>query len=44
MIILVAELPEAFSYRLQPGSFGLMVKRIVGIGAVHDPAEQHKRG
>ena len=44
MVVLVAEMPEAFGHRLQPRSFGLMVERVVGVGAVDDPAQQHERG
>jgi hypothetical protein len=43
MIILVAEMPEALGDGLKARPFGLMIERVVGIGAVHDPAKQHER-
>jgi hypothetical protein len=43
MIILVAEMPEALGDGLKARPFGLMIERVVGIRAVHDPAKQHER-
>ena len=42
VVVLVAEMAEAFGHRLEPRSLGLMVERVVGVGAVDNPAKQHK--
>jgi hypothetical protein len=39
VVIPVAEMPEAFGHCLETRSLGLMVERVVGIGAVDDPAQ-----
>src|ERR1700757_5377284 len=42
-IVLVAEMPKPFGDGFEAGSLGLAIKRVVGVGAVDDPPEQHKR-
>ena len=36
-------MPEALGDGLKARPFGPMIERVVGIGAVHDPAKQHER-
>ena len=43
MIVLEAEIAEAFGDSIKSRSFGLLPKRIVGIGAVYDLAQEFKR-
>src|SRR5262249_19013419 len=43
VIVLVAEIPKALGNGFEARSLGLMIKRIVGIGAVDDLAEQEER-
>src|SRR2546423_2433785 len=43
MIVFVAEMAEALRNSVQAGAFGLMPKRVVGVGAVDDLPEQHQR-
>src|SRR5262249_29957438 len=40
VIVLVAEVAKSLGNRFEPGSFGLMVERVVGIRAVDDLPEQ----
>jgi len=42
VVILEAEMPESFSHGFETGPLRLMVKRIVGVGAVDDATEQYK--
>src|SRR5262249_50029943 len=43
VVVLEAEMPEALGNSLEAGAFRLMIKRVVGIGAVDDLAQQHQR-
>src|SRR5262245_5404186 len=36
MVVLEAEMPEAFGNRVQPGGLRLVPKRVIGVGAVDD--------
>src|SRR5436190_24050914 len=40
VVTLEAEMPEALRDGIQAGAFGLIPQRVVGVGAVHDPAKQ----
>jgi len=42
VVILEAEMPEAFGDSFQARSFRLLVQRVVGVGAVNDPPQQHQ--
>src|SRR6266542_1519948 len=44
VIVLEAEMAKALGDGLEPGALALMIKRVVGIGAVDDFSEQDKRG
>src|SRR5271154_7100624 len=44
VVVLVAEMSEAFGHRLESRPFGLMVERVVGVGTIDDPAKQHEGG
>ena len=44
MVVLVAEVAEAFGDRFQARPLRLIVERVVGVGAVDDFAEQHEGG
>src|SRR5258706_6182785 len=44
VVVLEAEMPEAFCDNFEPWSRRQMVQRIVGTGAVYDPPQQHQRG
>src|SRR5258708_4335181 len=44
VVVLEAEMPEAFCDSFEPWTLRLVVQRIVGIGAVDDPPKQHQRG
>ena len=39
MVVLEAEMPEAFGDGFEAGSLRLMVQRVIGVGAVDDPPE-----
>src|SRR5258707_13872168 len=44
VVVLEAEMPEAFCDSFEPWTLWLVVQRVVGIGAVDDPPKQHQRG
>src|SRR5258708_360233 len=44
VVVLEAEMPEAFCDSFEPWSLRLVVQRVVGIGAVDDPPNEHLRG
>jgi hypothetical protein len=44
MIVLEAEMPEAFRDGFKARRFGLLIEAIVGVGTVDDLAQQHERG
>jgi len=44
VVVLVTEMPKSFSDGFEAGTFGLMVERVVRIGAVDNPSEQNQRG
>src|SRR5262249_9938225 len=44
MIVLEAEMPEAFPEAFKARRFGLLIEAIVGVGAVDDLAQQRERG
>src|SRR5262245_26405223 len=43
MVVLEAELAKPFGNGIEPRTLGLMIKRVVRVGAVDDPAEQDQR-
>jgi hypothetical protein len=43
VIVLVAEMTKTLGDRFETGPLGLMVERVVGVGAVDDPAKQDQR-
>src|SRR5262252_10322188 len=43
VIVLVSEMAKSLGDRLEPWSFGLVMKRIVSVGAVDDLSKQHQR-
>src|SRR5712664_971531 len=44
MVVLEAEMPEAFGDSFQARPLRLMVQRVIGVGAVDDPPKQYQRG
>src|SRR5216684_5264799 len=44
MVVLEAEMPEAFGDSFEAQSLRLMVQRVIGVGAVDDPPKQYQRG
>src|SRR5258705_5576307 len=44
MVVLEAEMPEAFGDSFEARSLRLIVKRVIGVGAVDDPPQQYQRG
>jgi hypothetical protein len=44
VIVLEAEMAEAFRDGFKARRFGLLIEGIVGVGAVDDPAQQHEAG
>src|ERR1700687_1830660 len=44
VVVLEAEMPEAFCDSFEARSLRLMIQRVVGVGAVDDPPKQHQRG
>src|SRR5260370_31509486 len=44
MVVLEAEMPEAFGDSFDARSLRLMVQRIIGVGTVDDPPKQYQRG
>ena len=44
VIVLVAEVSEALGDCVKSWALGLMVQRVVGVGPIDDPAEQHESG
>src|SRR5882672_17121 len=44
IVVLEAEMAEAFGHGFQTGPLRLMVQTVVGIGAVNDPPQQHQSG
>ena len=43
MIVLVTEMAETLGDGLKARPFGLVIERVIAIGAIDDPAEQHQR-
>src|SRR5713226_7051957 len=44
VVVLEAEMPEAFCDSFEPWTLWLVVKRVVGIRAGDDPPKHHQRG
>jgi hypothetical protein len=44
MVVLESEMPEALRDSFQAWSLRLTVQRVVGVGAIHDPPQQHQGG
>jgi hypothetical protein len=44
MVVLEAEMPEALRDNFQAWSLRLTVQRVVSVGAIHDPPQQHQGG
>src|SRR4051794_40070511 len=44
MVVLETEMTKTFRNGFKAWSLRLMVQRVVGIGAVDDPPQQHQRG
>src|SRR2546423_1655301 len=42
MVVFEAEMPEAFGDSFQARSLRLLIQRVVGVGTVNDPPQQHQ--
>src|SRR5512136_928286 len=43
LIVLIPQMPKPFGNSLEPRTFGLVVKGVIGIGPVYDTGQQEQR-